>query len=1078
MTDKTVGSMTTNTVLRLSRRAGALWGKSDRNENDEWLPLFMHMSDSAFVADKLWDCWVPKGTRFIVEQALGNDAALSRTLYRFLAGIHDIGKAVPVFQCKQWLAENGQWNDLIFLLDQVDLQFSDGVKIQTKPTHPVAGQAILAEYFKKKYRWSEEQSRSYFCVVGGHHGQPPKSGDLDSAHSASGSMMGWRPQDGNAWKDAQNGLIDFVRLLTGLDDAAVATLAGYRLQPLPAMVLTGLVIMADWIASNQQVFPLINMFSGEQRFLGHDGVVDIEALRLRAEEGWLRTGMIPAWHDSTEGDALHCSTQELYRHRFNFPIGASARPMQREAVEIAKNVSHPGIMVIEAPMGEGKTEAALAAAEVFAEKSGRGGVCVALPTMATTDAMFGRVLDWVNALPQDNLASTGAENSEKSVYLAHGKARLNEQFEGLVDDSFRQKFADVGVDVADAKNGTESAVVSEWMTGKKKGVLANFLVCTIDQLLMSALDMKHLALRQLGMVNKVVIVDECHAYDTYMRQYLLRVLEWLGAAGTPVILLSATLPERQRDEMVSAYMSGAGLSRSRVEAQPTMPGFKNHAKSRQTGKGREADASSVGRGPIHKETGKGIDESSGQGVDTAYPLITYTDGHDVHHEETKPSGRHTSVDVTLIDDGDEALVDALRVDLADGGCAGVVCDTVGRAQAVKQLLSEVFGKDCVVFLTHSRFMDLDRMDNEQYLRDVLGPHATRENGQRPQRMIVVGTQVLEQSLDIDFDLLVTDVAPVDLLMQRLGRVHRHHRGDSECDRPLGLRQAKCYVRGIEDWQEDGPWFASGVDRVYSAASLMESLAMLKLTGQNKHCMVSLPDDIPTVVRTAYSDGVVGHLPTTWTERYQDAVCKRNVEDERKQHRASTHRLRSLAELQEHGDSLVDLFSPANAVNETNELRDGSKFHLDDDMGPRAVRDTQESVEVLLLCKDDDTVRLLPWIGDEDSHIELGAEVPIDGVPEDALSQLVAQCAVRLPLALCAPSRIDQLIEELEESCADEVMPWQDSKWLAGRLVLFLERGKDNGFETPLMGYLLRYTRGNGLEYTKEDAHNDDAVNRF
>lgn len=1067
-------------TLRLSPQASTLWGKSDRDEGTDWLPLFMHMSDSAFVAQKLWDQWVPEGTRRIIKQAIGGNSEMARKLYCFLAGVHDIGKAVPVFQCRQWKAENGQWEGLSFLLDQIGLLYSPSIEGKAKPTHPIAGQVILTKYFMQKCHWGRKQCESYFCVVGGHHGKPPVRGDLKIAERSAGSEMGWRQEDGDAWKTAQAELIDFVRGLVGLDDVSVDLLSRFRLQPLPAMVLTGLVIMADWIASNQGVFPLIPMLGGKQDYVCDD-VVNLSALHSRAEAGWSKTGLIPSWHDSSDGDALDCPTQELYERRFSLLEGAKARPMQKEVVDIAKQVSNPGIMVIEAPMGEGKTEAALAASEIFAEKSGRGGVCVALPTMATTDAMFGRVLEWVNKLPQggdekslqDGNQSTPEQErdqSEKSVYLAHGKARLNEKFQGLIDESFHRGFNDVGDDVSDGaaqnQDGTESALVSEWMMGKKKGVLANFLVCTIDQLLMSALDMKHVALRQLAMINKVVIVDECHAYDTYMRQYLLRVLQWLGAAGTPVILLSATLPESQRSDMVGKYLQGAGLPQSKQDIKATMPSRKGHEKVAGGEEKRKASDSQYS------------EYSDSREVDTSYPLITYTDGQEIKSVQTAPSGRHTSVDMSLIDDSDEALVSVLEGALADGGCAGVVCDTVGRAQAVKEVLSKNFKGKSEVFLTHSRFMDLDRMANEQYLREVLGPKATCANGQRPKRLIVVGTQVLEQSLDIDFDLLVTDIAPVDLLMQRLGRVHRHHRGEGESDRPVRLREASCYVRGIASWPVDGPKFSSGIDRVYSAASLMESLAVSGLAVEGAASCVSLPEDIPTLVRTAYSGRIKDYIPENWIERYQTACEKREAEDDRKRHRAKNHLLHSLKLLDDSGNSLVDLFSASGEVKQSNELVDDSKFHLDDDNGPRAVRDTQESVEVLLLVRNGKNIKLLPWIGDESSGIALGAEVPTDALPDDALSQLVAQCAVRLPLALCAPSKIDELIERLEDGCADYVMQWQESRWLAGRLVLFLEKAADGGYETSLMDYRLRYTREDGLEYKKDDQQDDEAVDRF
>ena len=115
------------------------------------------------------------------------------------------------------------------------------------------------------------------------------------------------------------------------------------------------------------------------------------------------------------------------------------------------------------------------------------------------------------------------------------------------------------------RNPPDSVVVSQWMQGRKKGMLANFVVCTVDQVLMGALEMKHLCLRQLALANKVVVIDECHAYDSYMRCYLNRVLEWLGAMGVPVVLLSATLPAQQRREMLASYQRGQCAVEAPVE---------------------------------------------------------------------------------------------------------------------------------------------------------------------------------------------------------------------------------------------------------------------------------------------------------------------------------------------------------------------------------------------------------------------------------------------------------------------------------------------------------------------------------
>ncbi len=199
------------------------------------------------------------------------------------------------------------------------------------------------------------------------------------------------------------------------------------------------------------------------------------------------------------------------------------------------------MMIIEAPMGEGKTEAALAVTEIFAARSGAGGCFIALPTMATGNAMFPRMLHWLKRLP--NKAGT------HSVFLAHSKAALNEEYttlarqdNGRITDVDRDGTEGEWQPRSDERVAPAQLVAHHWLRGRKKGMLSSFVTGTIDQLLFTGLKSRHLALRHLAMAGKVVVVDEAHAYDTYMNSYLDRVLSWLGAYGVPVVVLSATLP--------------------------------------------------------------------------------------------------------------------------------------------------------------------------------------------------------------------------------------------------------------------------------------------------------------------------------------------------------------------------------------------------------------------------------------------------------------------------------------------------------------------------------------------------------
>lgn len=785
--------------VALSDGAKALWGKTNRIDDSEWLPLYVHMVDSAAMASKIWDTWVPQGTKAVIVGDLGNDEVLARKLMIFMAGIHDIGKATPVFQAKS-ITFGPEAGSFAWKAERAGLPMIAGLRGTNHPTHPIAGEIILEGYLLRVRGWERKAARQYACVVGGHHGTPPDKSKIDEEKNRKTNVG----LDSEAWVSTQDELIDFVANIAGIEEKEWEDLSERRFSVQSAVLMTGLVIMADWIASNsdEDMFPLVRTEpwadEDEDFFFSESGEEDDiqswSGLRIRADRAWSCVQLPHAWVP----EGIPSSCQDLFATRFTLPEGAKVRPVQEEAVRIARDTRQPGLMVIEAPMGEGKTEAALAAAEILAQRTGRGGVCVALPTMATTDAMFTRVRRWLEALPSCDF------DNEKTVWLAHGKAQLNNDFRGIIAASHR-RFSSVDQDDVKQESSQNrkkkqidvppETVVSDWLWGRKKGALANFLVCTVDQVLMSALQMKHVVLRQLAMANKVVIIDECHAYDAYMQEYLKMALEWLGGYRTPVILLSATLPECQRNAMVEAYLKGWCDTEPRKASKVSIL---EQLRARNASNTHHINHTANSEMSCEKGTAEKL-----RLISNAYPLLTYTDGHETKHADVKPSGRSMKVQCRLVDDDDTALLDLMDALLVDGGCIGVICDTVGRAQHAAELLGNHCGRDCVR-LTHSRFMDIDRMSNERELRDLLGPDATIGNGKRPGKLVVVGTQVLEQSLDIDFDALVTDIAPVDLIMQRLGRVHRHRRGDGECDRPVSLQTATCYIQDIPVWEREDP----------------------------------------------------------------------------------------------------------------------------------------------------------------------------------------------------------------------------------------------------------------------------------
>lgn len=979
----------------LSRQACSLWGKSDYGEGERWLPLFVHMLDSAGIAGRLWDWWVPAGTRRIVEKALGGSEDLARETFVYLAGIHDIGKATPFFQFHRWSQNEDAtpaWKP-----ESAGLSAHLVIGAARPPSHSVASDVVLRSLLSGTF--DEDEYVSLGAIIGNHHGVPPTSEKVLRSSEVFETALGLDAED---WRSVQLELLHLVKDFSGLGESS---LSEYSNRVLPAQVesvLSGLVILSDWLSSNQDFFPLVELVPEDEEVRSVlNGELDRDWFGERLNQAWMLAELPHYW---IEDDASELSNDIEFKKRFHLPDSARPRPVQQAAVRVANDCEHPGIFVIEAPTGEGKTEAALAAAEILAVREGRGGVIVALPTMATTDAMFGRVHAWLDSLPQPASLNT------KSTFLAHGKARLNEEFQGLVRQAHDGRYGVGGIDDSERPDDLEpkdNAIVSEWFTGRKRGLLSNFVVCTIDQVLMSALQLKHVSLRQLSLANKVVVIDECHAYDAYMLEYLKRTLEWLGSWGSPVILLSATLPPKMRDDLVGAYLSGRRWF---------------------SGEASDSDA--------------GVPDIDG------YPMITYSDGMKLHVEKVQQSSRGMTSEFRLIGDSDQELCELLSNLLKEGGCAGIICDTVRRAQAAYSILVDAFGAENVS-LIHSRFLDVDRMAREGFLRRELGPRATRENGIRPPLRIVVGTQVLEQSLDIDFDVLVSDVAPVDLLIQRIGRAHRHAVHDAS--RPRRLSKSLCFIRGIERWNDDVPVFESNIRCIYKTASLYEALGVLGLTKENATSTIKIPEDVPGLIRGAYGETLLGHLPDGWADPYAKACEARSKYVEDKIQEAHSYLLRSVGIMDKRCLSIEDWFS--------------MRLRSDERYGNRAVRDTDETLEVLLLDDDGEGLRLFPWVGSKKSGIVAGAELPLDRAPDYPLACLISECAVRIPQGFLRNiDDMDAAIAELEEACANKLEAWQESGLLAGQLVLGMRRsaGSDDVFEATLLGKQLLYSMTTGL----------------
>lgn len=938
-----------------SEGARAVWGKTDPDSGD-WLPLVQHLEDARLVAGHLWDTWLPGMVRDRVADAAGG-LENGRALLTWLAGIHDVGKATPAFATQAY--ERPGLDHVLRPLEEVGMSFVRLPPSRRRPFHhTVTGEVAVEAWLAGRHGWSRRTAWQVGGIVGGHHGLPLTNAALAAGRTeyerTSSALFG-----DERWEQVRVEILDGMARRCGVGDT-LTVLAGRALPLTVQMDLTGAVIMADWIASDARTFPYDVTPSSDARWKSA-----AEQIRL--------TG---PWTPSP--DVLDDTVEALLARRVPRLSGLAPHPVQRAAVKAARSVSEPSLMIVEAPMGHGKTEAALLAAEVLAHRFGAGGVFVGLPTMATSDAMFARVLDWL-----DTDAQPGA-----SVHLAHSKAGLNERYRGLLSESFRAR----GIyDAEESDEGHTAPVVDLWTTGRKKGLLASVVVGTIDQALIAGLQTRHLGLRHLAIDSKVVILDEVHAADDYMRSYLCRVLEWLGRYGTPVILLSATLPSPQRAELAAAYA-----------------------------RGRDAHdlAMSANRG---------------------YPAITMITADTADVIEAPGSNASLDLHLEQISSDPHDIARAAVDETTDGGCLAVICNTVSRAQTVYEHVSAQLPTDEVVLL-HSRFLGPHRMAREERLREELGPPAP--DRARPGRRIVVGTQVLEQSLDIDVDVMITDLAPMDLILQRAGRLHRHARLAGA--RPARVSQPRLLLATTSEQgqlsADRTPEFERGSRAVYGAYRLLRAAECLLRQAESP---VRLPHDIPRLVDRAYSDDV--EPPASWADLWRTSRARHQAQTEAAVERSHAFQLAAV-------DSRLSMVGLLDAA-VPSESEDAHR------LGRATVRDTEDGLEVLVAIRGEDGLLRLP------AGVPLGGSVLPAPITDDRVARALAACTVRLPLALTNARVIDDVIGELEQEPA--AISLSANRHLRGQLLLVLD-SEGNG---RLQGHHIRYDDTLGL--TVQRAEGDE-----
>jgi CRISPR-associated endonuclease/helicase Cas3 len=664
-----------------------------------------------------------------------------------LAALHDLGKISPGFQqkCAAWLKSSG--------LTETSQRWTWDTTMESdhgKVSHAAVQRFLVSNGTNRR------AAKFLSAVLGGHHGKlnPPNDPGFQPRRLIS------EQHSGIDWDKERD---DAARAVCDRFGANLAGLLADSESP-ALWWLAGLTSVADWIGSDE------NFFSPEA------GAVNTDAAAI-AQRAVMTIGLA----------APEVQPGLTFRDLFHDPqrpdVPFTPNDMQTRAVS---TITAPGVYVIEGPMGTGKTEAALAAAyQLLADRKARG-IYFALPTQATSNRMHLRMAEFVRRIAP---AAAGSR-------LIHGNSWLLDPTLG------------VSPAVSGPRAAEEDARVGrDWFASAKRALLAPFGVGTVDQALLGVVAAKHFFVRRYALAGKVVILDEVHSYDVYTGTLIDKLISVLEELGCTVIVLSATLTGKRRNQIVGS------LNENDTETDLPYPLIT----------GRRADAAF-------------------QPVPAAPPL---------------PRG----VEV-VFEPRDNAAEQAVAI-AEDGGCVVWICNTVASAQEQYQRFLAAAGGRFRLGLLHSRFPFWRREELENEWLERLGKNGATRCGS-----ILVSTQIVEQSVDLDADLLVTELAPTDMLLQRIGRLWRHERDHRPSPSPrfIILEEAA----SLNDLRQMSK--AKAVDTlggkayVYAPYVLLRSLEVWK--GQ-RH--VRIPTQIRRLIEATYEERE--DEPESWLELLCDGFGK-------------------------------------------------------------------------------------------------------------------------------------------------------------------------------------------------------------
>lgn len=332
------------------------------------------------------------------------------------------------------------------------------------------------------------------------------------------------------------------------------------------------------------------------------------------------------------------------------------------------------------------------------------------------------------------------------------------------------------------EDGSGDNLKSEWTDLSRQRLLYPYSIGTVDQVMTVARLVRFESLRMAGLSSKVLIIDEIHAYDIYMMTIIEKLIQICGELGVPVILLSATLPVTTKKNLFAIATGNNEIT-------------------------------------VHDD----------------YPMISYVTKDNTFREKISESyekEKEIACELLPILHNPECIAQNAINTISNGGCLCIIMNTVKDAVAVYDEVKKQSDDSCEILLYHARMPMSTRDKKSKRILKLFG----KDRSNRPQKAIVIGTQVLEQSLDVDFDYMMTAICPIDLLLQRIGRYHRHEDVGTIREQKTLQNQIQVFIpKSEEDY-----------GRPYDSYYLKATVDLLR-----KRQQLEVPSCTPGVINTVY-----------------------------------------------------------------------------------------------------------------------------------------------------------------------------------------------------------------------------------